>query len=424
MPCSSTRGALPTASSSTPRADWARVPGVVRALRATRYDVALDLQGLLKSAVLARRSGARRVLGFERAALREGISRRRSTRNGMRWTTRGTSSRRTSGWPRLRARAPGPIPFPIDVPPLPAGVEGPGRYVLLNPGAGWPNKQWPRRSLRGAGHVDPRAARAPIARRVGTTGAGARRHHCCRVARRGRAGAADVNWRRAGARAQAARLMVSGDTGPLHLAAAVGTPLVGLFGPTSPARNGPFDPTDESVSRFAGCVCHHERRCRRDVPCVATITFDEVREAVERRLAAPKVQRRQLVVIRRPALVEVQGESRSSIAQSRSPPREFLMLRRPCASPRAPRLRVRCRSPLARPADVAPIALGTAIGVIGEGVRFWAAGHLEKSREVTRPARTGSLATRSTSGRRSLRSAWLWRSTRGSSRRSWSCTWR
>src|SRR5215217_552427 len=54
-----------------PSVRWRELPGVVRQLRADRYDVALDFQGLLKSAVLARLSGARRVIGFSRDVLRE-----------------------------------------------------------------------------------------------------------------------------------------------------------------------------------------------------------------------------------------------------------------------------------------------------------------------------------------------------------------
>ena len=63
--------------------------------------------------------------------------------------------------------------------------------------------------------------------------------------------------------ARGAALMVSGDTGPTHVAAAVGTPIVGIFGPTRPARNGPWLPADVTVSRDAVCVCHHSRTCTR-----------------------------------------------------------------------------------------------------------------------------------------------------------------
>ena len=86
--------------------------------------------------------------------------------------------------------------------------------------------------------------------------------------------------------AKGASLMVSGDTGPLHIAAAVGTPIVALFGPTRAERNGPWSPSDISLTRFDHCVCHYERRCRRGYPCIDDILVDDVIAAVERRLAA------------------------------------------------------------------------------------------------------------------------------------------
>ena len=86
-------------------------------------------------------------------------------------------------------------------------------------------------------------------------------------------------------RARAA-LMVSGDTGPTHIAAAVGTPLVGIYGPTRPARNGPLSPLDIAVSRETICRCHHLRQCRLDRMCLLDVEVAEVAAAVERRLSA------------------------------------------------------------------------------------------------------------------------------------------
>jgi heptosyltransferase I len=82
-----------------------------------------------------------------------------------------------------------------------------------------------------------------------------------------------------------AALVVSGDTGPLHIAAAMGAPLVGLYGPTWPERNGPWDPRDVVISRAGVCVCHHKRQCLRGAPCINEITLDEVVAAAEQRLS-------------------------------------------------------------------------------------------------------------------------------------------
>ena len=83
-----------------------------------------------------------------------------------------------------------------------------------------------------------------------------------------------------------------------HLAAAVGTAVVGIYGPTDPRRNGPWSPEDVCVSRFDRCACHHQRRCRveqvyRGAPapppgarwCLEEVTLNDVLDAVAKRLA-------------------------------------------------------------------------------------------------------------------------------------------
>jgi ADP-heptose:LPS heptosyltransferase len=71
----------------------------------------------------------------------------------------------------------------------------------------------------------------------------------------------------------------------------MGTPLVGIYGPTRPERNGPLGPDDETVSRAAVCQCHHLRQCRLPRMCLLDIDVAEVLAAVERRLAATERHR-------------------------------------------------------------------------------------------------------------------------------------
>ena len=161
------------------------------------------------------------------------------------------------------------------------GLRG---YALINPGAAWPNKRWPpARFGEVAAALSERHRLLPVvlwgpgeqAIAAGVVGAS-----------RGTAtvapptGIGDLL-----ALARGARLMLSGDTGPLHLAAAVCAPMVALFGPTDPGRNGPWEAADISLSRYADCVCHYQRRCRRSRPCIEDISVEDVRAAVDRRLA-------------------------------------------------------------------------------------------------------------------------------------------
>jgi len=84
--------------------------------------------------------------------------------------------------------------------------------------------------------------------------------------------------------AREAALVVSGDTGPLHIATAVGTPTVSIFGPTDPKRNGPFASADIAVSRYESCGCHYDRRCHESRFCLDDVTSAEVCAAVQRRM--------------------------------------------------------------------------------------------------------------------------------------------
>jgi ADP-heptose:LPS heptosyltransferase len=86
---------------------------------------------------------------------------------------------------------------------------------------------------------------------------------------------------------QRALLLVGGDSGPLHLACAIGTPVVGVFGPTSPGRNGPWSSQDEAVVRQLCCSFCHKRKCPTRNECM-DISVDEVFGAIVRRLSALK----------------------------------------------------------------------------------------------------------------------------------------
>ena len=265
----------------------------IRALRERRYDAALDLQGLWKSAVLARASGATRVIGFPASHLREPGAQRFYSEtcgvvSGPHVIQKNLSLLRTLGLDSSKFV----VKFPFDVPESPVVAEVYRRlhlhegafFTLLNPGAAWPNKRWPaerfgqlaaaiakRHNLPSAvlwGPGDESRAEMVVACSDGTAV----------VAPRTSIG--DLL-----ALARAARLMISGDTGPLHIAWALGTSVVALFGPTNPLRNGPWASTDVSLSRYGDCTCRYQRRCRRPAACLLDIHPDEVLQAVDRRLA-------------------------------------------------------------------------------------------------------------------------------------------
>lgn len=259
----------------------------IRALRQVRYDAVLDLQGLLKSAVLARLAGGTRTLGFSRRDLREPAAAHFHTQavdvsHVPHVVDKGLALAGALGCTNLD-RA-----FPLAVPDVPevralVGRTAPAGYVLLNPGAAWPNKRWP---VERFGALAARLHAERGLRGVVLWGPGERRRAEAVVEASG--GAAEVapptTLPVIAALGRHARLVVAGDTGPLHLAAAAGAPAVALFGPTRAERSGPWAAEDASVSRVDQCVCVNERRCRRNQPCIETIGVDEVLAASVARL--------------------------------------------------------------------------------------------------------------------------------------------
>jgi lipopolysaccharide heptosyltransferase I len=262
---------------------------VTRELRRTAYDVAVDLQGLLKSAVLARASGAARVVGFSLWHLREKTAR-------PFYTTAAAAEGEHVIYKNLRLLATlgiedDAIDFPLRAEPSRAldalRARVPGPFALVNAGAAWPNKRWPpRRYAAIAAFLHDVAGLTPVV----LWGPGEELLRDAVVAAASGTAVAAPPTRIADliALAREAALVVSGDTGPLHIAAAAGTPAVAIFGPTDPARNGPWRADDIAISRFEACGCHYDRRCHQSHWCLADIEAAEVCAAIQQRLAAAR----------------------------------------------------------------------------------------------------------------------------------------
>ncbi len=258
-----------------------------RDLAARRYDVALDFQGLLKSAALARLSGASRVIGFDTAALRERIAAWFYS-SQVETGAAGHVIQKNLRLAEALGAAIGAVEFPLAAVDSAAEralrAAGVRDIALINPGAAWPNKRWlADRFGQVARAIRARHGLVPVV----LWGPGERGLADAIVAASGGEAvvAPETSVSDLVALSRAASLVVSGDTGPLHIAAAVGTPIVALFGPTNPARNGPWSSDDISIARYDACACHYQRRCHRASHwCLEEISVDEVMEAVSRRV--------------------------------------------------------------------------------------------------------------------------------------------
>ena len=267
-----------------------RLTELRRRLGREPYDIAIDVQGLLKSAVVARLSGARRILGFSSPHLRERTARLFYTETHDPGDTAHVIEKNLTLAAWLGADV-SRIRFPLAVPASAAldairdrrSAAGETSFVVLNPGAAWPNKRWPPARF---GAVARWLRREFGLTSVVTWGVGDDTLAAAVVA--GSAGAAELapptSIADLTAIVREAALVVSGDTGPVHLAAAVGTPIVGIYGPTDAVRNGPWSADDVSVSRFSACSCHHQRRCRVARWCLEDISVDDVVAAIAIRI--------------------------------------------------------------------------------------------------------------------------------------------
>jgi heptosyltransferase-1 len=263
----------------------------VSALRRRAYDAAIDLQGLIRSAMFARLSGARRVIGFARQGLREPLASLLYTEAIDPGVYGHVIQKNVAIATAIGGvRSPTTITMPLR-PSAPAVGQTSAPYAIINPGAGWPNKRWAperfgavadriRRDHELAVTVTWGPGEEPLARAVVDASAGAARQ------------APPTALPELLALVRQAQLVVSGDTGPLHLAAAAATPVVALFGPTDPRRNGPWASDDVSVSQFHCCTCHHKRQCSRATRCLDDIGVDDVMRAVATRLARAAAAKR------------------------------------------------------------------------------------------------------------------------------------
>ncbi|MEX2114060.1 MAG: glycosyltransferase family 9 protein [Pirellulales bacterium] len=265
-----------------PRAVW----DLRRKLRQLKFDTTIDMQGLTKSAVAARLSDARRRIGIgghDGRELSQWLNNERVTPQRTHVIDRNLELLRPLAIDRPAVRF-DLESSPADVTTAHSMLHAVGladRFALINPGAGWPSKIWPAERF------------AAVAQRLGQSRglrslvvwAGAQERAWAE-----QIAAASTGWAlmapptslcELAALTRRASLFVSSDTGPLHLAVAVGTPSVGLFGPMPAERNGPYGPLHMAVQKV--CLSGASRQHRTAGPeSMEAVTVDDVVAACER----------------------------------------------------------------------------------------------------------------------------------------------
>lgn len=258
----------------------------IRRLRAARYICAIDFQALYKSAFLAFSSGAARRIGFTSAYAREGLAAHFYTEQfnprGPHKVDHNLTLAAAAG---ARAKC---VRFPLSIRPDEEEVlarelssRGISRFFVLNPGGGWKSKCWPPERY---GEMHRVLAAHYGFRGVISIGPGEESLARAVVAAAGMP-APEIFALPLGpllALLRRAEFVVSADTGPLHLATALGTPTIGLFGPTDPARNGPYSKADIAIRnpRFSETTYNRGASYSNSM---LSISIEQVADAVARR---------------------------------------------------------------------------------------------------------------------------------------------
>ena len=246
--------------------------GDVRALRAEPYDLIVDLQGILKSALAARlaRGGKRIGPSFHREGSRLFYNAVAGPRNKDRHAVEeNLDVVRHLGVPVL------PPVFPVEFPMQLVGEPEP--RVALIPFSRWPSKNWPVASFVQTGRDLQEHANASIFLIGGAEEAAA----CEEMAKEFKGCvmnlAGKLSLPQLGGVLQTMNLVIANDSGPMHMAASLGTPVLAVFGPTDKKRTGPYGSRHRVTAGNLRCQPCFAKRCRfQDGSCLCAVTPESV----------------------------------------------------------------------------------------------------------------------------------------------------
>jgi len=271
---------------------WPEAWRSLRTIRAHAFDWVIDLQSLMRSGVVAWLANGKLVIGLDDP--REGargfydiiVPRRSPQTHAVDWYL--------SVLPLLNV----PVHWDFDwLPPRPAVAAAVqekwrpagARWLILQPGARWLNKRWPAEYfgelVRLLAKAQPEMRFAILGSRadaeLGQTIARVHPQRCLDLT--GQLSLTEmVEWIRLG------EIMVTNDTGPMHAAAALGKPVVAMFGPTDPRRTGPYGQTDQAMQLNLPCVPCRKNYCafERPLECLRALSPMAVFAKVQQRLGS------------------------------------------------------------------------------------------------------------------------------------------
>lgn len=253
------------------RATVSEIRELFRELKAERFDIVVDLQGLLRSGIIAKATNSPLRIGFKDAREGSAVFYTHTVEGGrnMHAVDRYLRIAKYLGCDTEDVRFPFP-PFP-DSSPVSRDLSLPDEYAVIAPGARKPANRWP------AERFGELASMLPIKAVV--------------IGSKGEMQLTDEVTVRSGGKAisvagktdikgmvniiKGARFMVCNDTGPMHIAAALGVPVFAIFGPANPVRTGPYGMGNTVIRKDIACSPCYKKTCK-DPKCLDMVEVKDV----------------------------------------------------------------------------------------------------------------------------------------------------
>ena len=264
---------------------WSQAPALFRAIRQQNYDIIVDLQGLLKSAIVARFARGKTRIGpsFHREGARllyDAVAGRRDKNRHA--VDENLDVVRYLGLPVL------PVSFPVNIPVL--EVNDPKPRIGMIPVSRRVNKNWPLESFTETAKL--------LQNQLGASlylfGSQADHKVCETIRKQLSAASPDIVVRNLAGQTsligmgqwfKQMDLVIANDSGPLHRAVALGIPVIALFGPTDPRRTGPYGGGEGVCTTEVACRPCFDKVCRlKSLECMDRIPVSQVVEAVRKLL--------------------------------------------------------------------------------------------------------------------------------------------
>lgn len=264
-----------------------RLSGFVRELRRNRYDLVLDLQGLLRSGLMAFACRADSRVGFANA--REGAALFYTGKVAVPDPEMHAVDRYLLCLEFLNLKAPDDVCFTVKISEddnkkadallRELGVEEGEPFVAVAASARWETKRWPAENFAALANrlIEEHGVKSVFVgtREEGSVMAGQARS----LRQKGSFAFGRTSLKSLSALIKKASVLVTNDSGPMHIAAAVGTPAVAVFGPTDPKRTGPYGKIHKVVTAGVECAPCFRKKCG-DVKCMTGVTVEMVYDKV------------------------------------------------------------------------------------------------------------------------------------------------